>query len=52
VEGKMFSPLAFTLGFALMGALIFTLTLVPVLSHILLNKKTPLKDVFSIYLIQ
>jgi cobalt-zinc-cadmium resistance protein CzcA len=38
VEGKMFSPLAYTLGFALMGALIFTLTLVPVLSHILLNK--------------
>ncbi|KLT69792.1 efflux RND transporter permease subunit [Flavobacterium sp. ABG] len=38
VEGKMFSPLAYTLGFALMGALIFTLTMVPVLSHILLNK--------------
>ncbi|WP_291105079.1 MULTISPECIES: efflux RND transporter permease subunit [unclassified Flavobacterium] len=38
VEGKMFSPLAYTLGFALVGALIFTLTLVPVLSHILLNK--------------
>jgi len=38
VEGKMFSPLAYTLGFALLGALIFTLTLVPVLSHILLNK--------------
>lgn len=38
VEGKMFSPLAFTLGFALLGALIFTLTLVPVLSHLLLNK--------------
>lgn len=38
VEGKMFSPLAFTLGFALIGALIFTLTLVPVLSHLLLNK--------------
>jgi cobalt-zinc-cadmium resistance protein CzcA len=38
VEGKMFSPLAYTLGFALMGALLFTLTLVPVLSHILLNK--------------
>ena len=30
VEGKMFSPLAYTLGFALLGALIFTLTLVPV----------------------
>ena len=38
VEGKMFSPLAFTLGFALLGALIFTLTLVPVLASMLLNK--------------
>ncbi|MFC3811190.1 efflux RND transporter permease subunit [Lacihabitans lacunae] len=38
VEGKMFSPLAWTLGFALMGALIFTLTLVPVLASILLKK--------------
>ena len=38
VEGKMFSPLAYTLGFALLGALIFTLTLVPVLASILLNK--------------
>ncbi|MFN3403849.1 MAG: efflux RND transporter permease subunit [Cytophagaceae bacterium] len=38
VEGKMFSPLAWTLGFALLGALLFTLTLVPVLASILLNK--------------
>lgn len=38
VEGKMFSPLAYTLGFALLGALIFSLTLVPVMSSILLNK--------------
>ncbi len=38
VEGKMFSPLAYTLGFALLGALLFTLTLVPVLCHIFLNK--------------
>lgn len=38
VEGKMFSPLAYTLGFALLGALIFTLTLVPVLSSMLLRK--------------
>jgi cobalt-zinc-cadmium resistance protein CzcA len=38
VEGKMFSPLAYTLGFALVGALLFTLTLVPLLSKILLNK--------------
>jgi cobalt-zinc-cadmium resistance protein CzcA len=38
VEGKMFAPLAYTLGFALLGALIFTLTLVPALSSILLKK--------------
>jgi cobalt-zinc-cadmium resistance protein CzcA len=38
VEGKLFSPLAYTLGFALLGALIFTLTLVPVLVNVLLRK--------------
>lgn len=38
VEGKMFSPLAYTLGFALLGALLFTLTLVPALSSVLLRK--------------
>ncbi|MDQ6844690.1 MAG: efflux RND transporter permease subunit, partial [Bacteroidota bacterium] len=38
VEGKLFSPLAYTLGFALLGALIITLTLVPVLISILLRK--------------
>jgi cobalt-zinc-cadmium resistance protein CzcA len=38
VEGKMFSPLAYTLGFALLGALITTLTLVPVLINMLLSK--------------
>lgn len=38
VEGKMFSPLAYTLGFALLGALIYTLTLVPALASILLRK--------------
>lgn len=40
VEGKMFSPLAYTLGFALLGALIFTLTWVSVLCSMLLNKQT------------
>jgi len=34
----MFSPLAWTLGFALLGSLLFSLTLVPVLSSIMLNK--------------
>ncbi|QEH43039.1 efflux RND transporter permease subunit [Chitinophaga sp. XS-30] len=38
VEGKMFSPLAWTLGFALLGALVLTLTLVPLLSSLLLRK--------------
>jgi cobalt-zinc-cadmium resistance protein CzcA len=48
VEGKMFSPLAYTLGFALLGALIFTLTLVPVLSHVLLNKNVREKNNFFV----
>jgi cobalt-zinc-cadmium resistance protein CzcA len=52
VEGKMFSPLAYTLGFALLGALIFTLTLVPVLVSMLLKKNVfekhnPLVDFFN-----
>lgn len=38
VEGKMFSPLAWTLGFALLGALILTFTLVPVMAAVLLKK--------------
>lgn len=46
VEGKMFSPLAWTLGFALLGSLLFTLTLVPVLSSILLNKNVKEKHNF------
>lgn len=46
VEGKMFSPLAWTLGFALLGALLFTLTLVPLLSSVLLKKNVKEKDNF------
>jgi len=38
VEGKMFSPLAWTLGFALLGALIFTFTFVPAFASVLLDK--------------
>ncbi|UOQ67850.1 efflux RND transporter permease subunit [Hymenobacter volaticus] len=48
VEGKVFSPLAWTLGFALLGALIFTLTLVPVLTSILLKKNVVEKDNFFV----
>lgn len=42
VEGKMFSPLAFTLGYALLGSLILSLTYVPVMCKVLLNK--PVKE--------
>lgn len=38
VEGKMFSPLAFTLGYALLGALILSLTYVPAMCKLLLTK--------------
>ncbi len=48
VEGKMFSPLAYTIGFALVGALIFTLTLVPLLCRMLLNKNVKERDNFLV----
>ncbi len=38
VEGKMFSPLAFTLGYALLGSLILSLTYVPAMCKALLRK--------------
>ncbi|MBD2768840.1 efflux RND transporter permease subunit [Hymenobacter sp. BT664] len=48
VEGKVFSPLAWTLGFALLGALVFTLTLVPVLVSLLLKKDVREKENFFV----
>src|SRR5689334_11341636 len=48
VEGKLFSPLAYTLGFALLGALLFTLTFVPALSHRLLRKNVREKHNFLV----
>jgi cobalt-zinc-cadmium resistance protein CzcA len=47
VEGKIFSPMAFTLSFAILGAILLTLTLVPVLlsfamkNHDLAEKHSP-----------
>ncbi len=49
VEGKLFSPLAYTLGFALVGGLIITLTLVPVLISILLRKNVREKHNFVVH---
>ncbi len=44
VEGKMFSPLAFTLGYALLGSLILSLTYVPAMCKILLTKNIVEKE--------
>ncbi len=38
VEGKMFSPLAFTLGYALLGSLILSITYVPALMKVMMTK--------------
>lgn len=38
VEGKMFAPLAFTLGYALTGSLILSITYVPVMCNLMLKK--------------
>ena len=47
-EGKMFSPLAFTISFALLGSLIFSLTLVPTLCTFFLKQKPHAHDPFHI----
>ncbi|KXK15883.1 MAG: CusA/CzcA family heavy metal efflux RND transporter [Fimbriimonadaceae bacterium] len=51
-EGKMFKPMAFTVVFALLGALILTLTLVPALASLFLSGdtregKNPIMGFFS-----
>ncbi|MDX2110365.1 MAG: CusA/CzcA family heavy metal efflux RND transporter [Verrucomicrobiota bacterium] len=49
VEGKMFTPMAFTVVFALVGALILALTLVPVLASYFMTKKVSEEDNFAIH---
>ncbi|MFZ5496565.1 MAG: efflux RND transporter permease subunit [Verrucomicrobiota bacterium] len=44
IEGKMFQPMAFTVVFALIGALILALTVVPVLCSFFLTKKVSEED--------
>ncbi|MBE2203974.1 MAG: efflux RND transporter permease subunit [Chthoniobacterales bacterium] len=48
VEGKMFKPMALTVIYALVGALILTLTLMPVLCSYFLRGKISEKDNFAI----
>ncbi|MEI6821818.1 MAG: CusA/CzcA family heavy metal efflux RND transporter [Bacteroidota bacterium] len=40
VEGRLFSPMAWTLSFAILGSMIYSLTLVPVLASYIFNNKT------------
>ncbi len=47
-EGKMFAPLAFTISFALLGSLILSLTLVPMLCTVFLKQVPHEHDPFHI----
>lgn len=47
LEGKLFKPMALTITFAMVGSLILTMTLVPVLSAILLRPKAE-KETFLV----
>ncbi|MBF8295257.1 MAG: heavy metal efflux pump, CzcA family [Bacteroidetes bacterium] len=44
IEGKMFKPMALTVGFALVGSLLLTLTFIPVLSSFLLKEDRTRKE--------
>ena len=46
-EGKMFKPMAMTVGFAIVGAFLLSLTYVPVMSTLFLSKKTQHKENIS-----
>lgn len=53
VEGKMFSPLAFTLGYALFGSLLLSITYVPALCKVMLTKNIAEKEnIISRFFIQ
>ncbi len=41
VEGRLFRPMAWTVAFALLGALVFSMTIAPVLVSFLFRKETP-----------
>ena len=47
IEGKMFLPMAQTIAFALLGAFILSLTYVPMMTALFLNKKISHKKTFS-----
>lgn len=47
IEGKMFGPMAQTVAFAILGALVLSVTYVPMISSLLLSKKTGHEKNFS-----
>ena len=47
IEGKMFGPMAQTVGFAILGALILSLTYIPMMSALFLSKRTAHKKNIS-----
>jgi cobalt-zinc-cadmium resistance protein CzcA len=44
IEGKMFKPMAYTIAFAILGAFILSITYVPMMAALCLNKKLNHKD--------
>ena len=47
IEGKMFKPMAFTVGFALIGALLLSLTYVPMMSDLILKRDMSEKETIA-----
>jgi len=47
IEGKMFKPMAFTVGFALVGALILSITYVPMMCSLILKKNMSEKETIA-----
>lgn len=52
IEGKMFKPMALTFSFALIGAMVFCLTYVPVISSVFLKPRNPSDKNISVRLIK
>ena len=47
IEGKMFKPMAFTVAFAIIGAFVLSITYVPMMAALVLNKKLNHKKTWS-----
>lgn len=47
IEGKMFRPMAQTVGFAILGALLLSITYIPMMSAVFLSKKVSHKKTIS-----